>query len=193
MTIGFRAGLPIALNGREMGPADLLRAANALGARHGVGRADIVENRVVGMKSRGVYETPGGTVLFKAAQALDSLTLDRLALALKDELAREYGRLVYDGLLFHRSRLAAEAAIRSLTSDNEGEVRLRLYKGSVEVVGRSSRNSLYQQEMASFEDDPQAGYDQADAAGFIRLVSLPMRIAGALQRRNRNRPETVTD
>ena len=178
--IEFEAGDPVAVDGERLSPAALLERLNALGGAHGVGRVDMVENRFVGMKSRGVYETPGGTVLAAAHRGIESLTLDRGAAHLKDELMPRYAELVYNGFWFSPEREMIQAAIDESQKEVSGTVRLKLYKGSVRVVGRKSRRSLYDAEHATFEHD--AVYDQRDAEGFIKLNALRLRL---LNRRNR--------
>jgi argininosuccinate synthase len=181
--LSFRRGDPIAINGREMSPAKLLARLNELGGRNGIGRLDLVENRYVGMKSRGCYETPGGTILLKAHRAIESLTLDREVAHLKDELMPRYASLIYNGYWFSPERLAMQALIDHTQRNVNGVVRLKLYKGSVSVAGRrSERDSLFDPTIATFEDDAGA-YDQADATGFIRLNALRMRIAARRRRR----------
>jgi argininosuccinate synthase len=183
--LSFRRGDPIAINGREMSPAKLLARLNELGGRNGIGRLDLVENRYVGMKSRGCYETPGGTILLKAHRAIESLTLDREVAHLKDELMPRYASLIYNGYWFSPERLAMQALIDHTQRNVNGVVRLKLYKGSVSVAGRrSERDSLFDPTIATFEDDAGA-YDQADATGFIRLNALRMRIAARRRRRRR--------
>jgi len=175
--IDFRHGDPVAVNGRTLSPAELLSELNRIGGRHGVGRADIVENRYVGMKSRGCYETPGGTLLLKAHRAMESLTLDREAAHLKDELMPRYASLVYNGYWWSPERQALQALIDATQAQVNGSVRLRLYKGGVQVTGRrSDSDSLFDPRVATFEDDAGA-YDPQDAAGFIRLNALRLRLA----------------
>jgi argininosuccinate synthase len=181
--LSFRRGDPIAINGREMSPAKLLARLNELGGRNGIGRLDLVENRYVGMKSRGCYETPGGTILLKAHRAIESLTLDREVAHLKDELMPRYASLIYNGYWFSPERLAMQALIDHTQRHVNGVVRLKLYKGSVSVAGRKAeRDSLFDPTIATFEDDAGA-YNQADATGFIRLNALRMRIAARRRRR----------
>lgn len=174
--IAFRQGDPVALNGQARSPAMLLAELNQLGGRHGIGRDDIVENRYVGMKSRGCYETPGGTILLKARRAMESLTLDREVMRLKDDLMPRYAGLVYNGYWWSPERLALQALIDHTQAAVNGVVRLRLYKGGLQVSGRQSdTDSLFDPAAATFEDD--AGrFDQRDAAGFIRLNALRLRI-----------------
>jgi len=176
--IDFEHGDPVAVNGQRLGPADLLARLNDLAGANGVGRIDIVENRFVGMKSRGAYETPGGTVLLHARRAVESLTLDRAAAHLKDELMPRYAELIYNGFWFAPEREALQAAIDSTQANVTGTVRLKLYKGNVIVTGRKSPHSLYDTDVATFEADKV--YDQRDAAGFIRLNALRLRLARRL-------------
>ena len=174
--IGFEAGTPVSVNGEALAPLALVERLNAAAARHGVGRADIVEDRMVGMKSRGVYETPGGTLLYTALQELEQLTLDRRSLALKDELAVRYADMVYEGRWWTPERTAMDAAVDALLASTTGSVRMKLFKGSAVVVSRTSPLSLYDQGLASFGDE--ARYDHRDAAGFIRLAGLPLKVEG---------------
>ena len=174
ITLRYARGDAVALNDREMSPAQLLASLNQLGGRHGVGRADIVENRFVGMKSRGVYETPGGTILHKAHRAVESLTMHREVMRLRDQLVPEYAALVYRGLWFSPERLALQALVDEGQREVTGEARLRLYKGGVQVVGRRSPVSLYNPEVATFDHDE--AYVQSDATGFIRLNALRLRL-----------------
>ena len=173
--IDFEKGDPVAVDGEALSPAALLQRLNDLGGANGIGRVDLVENRFVGMKSRGVYETPGGTILIHARRALESLTLDRGAAHLKDELMPRYAELIYNGVWFSPEREAIQAAIDLTQERVTGTVRLKLYKGNVIVVGRRSPNSLYQQDIATFEDD--SVYNQRDAEGFIKLNALRLRLA----------------
>lgn len=175
--IGFKTGDAVEVNGRALSPATLLAELNAIAGRHGVGRLDMVENRFVGMKSRGVYETPGGTLLLHARRAVESLCLDRGAAHLKDELAPRYAELVYNGFWFAPEREMLQAAIDESQKRVEGVARLKLFKGAVQVVGRKSPTSLYSAAHATFEDDDV--YDQSDAAGFIKLNALRLRILKA--------------
>ena len=180
--IEFKRGDPVAINGRPLSPAKLLARLNQLGGAHGIGRLDLVENRYVGMKSRGCYETPGGTILLKAHRAIESLTLDREVAHLKDEMMPRYASLIYNGYWFSPERLALQQLIDHSQRHVNGVVRLKLYKGGVSVSGRKSdRNSLFDATIATFEDDAGA-YNQKDAEGFIKLNALRMRI-GARRRR----------
>jgi argininosuccinate synthase len=174
ITIDFEKGDPTAVNGEKLSPADLLTRLNELGGANGVGAIDIVENRFVGMKSRGVYETPGGTVLFHAHRAMESLTLDKGAMHMKDELMPKYAEMVYNGFWFAPEREMLQAAIDKASEPVTGTVRLKLYKGNVIVTGRKSPNSLYSEAMVTFEDDDV--YDQVDAKGFIKLNALRLRL-----------------
>ena len=175
--IGFAKGDAVSLDGRTMSPASLLAALNDLGRDNGIGRIDLVENRFVGMKSRGVYETPGGTILMAAHRAIESITLDRGAMHLKDEIMPRYAELIYFGFWFSPEREMLQALIDKSQEHVEGEVTLELYKGNVMVVGRSSPKSLYSSTLVTFEDDKGA-YDQKDAAGFIKLNALRLRTLG---------------
>ncbi len=174
ITIDFMKGDPVAVDGQEMSPATLLAHLNQLAHDNGIGRVDLVENRFVGMKSRGIYETPGGTILLAAHRAIESLTLDREAMHLKDELMPRYAKLIYNGFWFSPEREMLQALIDRSQEDVEGTVRLKLYKGNVIVVGRKSPKSLYDESLVTFEDD-EGAYDQKDAEGFIRLNALRLR------------------
>ena len=174
ITIGFRNGDPVSIDGKALKPHELLAALNDLGRDNGIGRLDLVENRFVGMKSRGVYETPGGTILLVAHRAIESITLDRGAAHLKHELMPRYAELIYNGFWFSPERLMLQAAIDKSQEHVEGTVRLKLYKGNVIVEGRESPKSLYSDALVTFEDDHGA-YDQKDAAGFIKLNALRLR------------------
>ncbi|MBA3729504.1 MAG: argininosuccinate synthase [Sphingomonas sp.] len=189
ISVEFKRGDAVAVNGEALGPAALLTKLNALGKTHGVGRLDLVENRQVGMKSRGIYETPGGTILHAAHRGLEQLTLDRGAAHLKDELMPRYAELVYDGLWFSPEREMLQALVDSSQDRVEGEVRLKLYKGAVHVTGRRSPESLYDSDVATFEDDSGA-YDQKDAEGFIKLNALRLRL---LARREQRRDSQAPD
>ena len=182
--IGFDRGDAVSLDGKQLSPAILLARLNELGRANGIGRIDLVENRFVGMKSRGIYETPGGTILYAAHRAMESLTLDRGAAHLKDELMPRYAQLVYDGFWFSPEREMFQALIDESQEFVCGTVRLKLYKGNVVVIGRASPASLYAQDLVTFEDD-RGAYDQKDASGFIRLNALRLR---TLARRRRKLP-----
>ncbi|MBU6318267.1 MAG: argininosuccinate synthase [Alphaproteobacteria bacterium] len=180
--IGFDRGDPVSLDGVPLSPATLLAKLNDLGRDNGIGRLDLVENRFVGMKSRGVYETPGGTILLQAHRAMESITLDRGAAHLKDELMPRYAELIYNGFWFAPEREMLQAAIDRSQTSVGGSVRLKLYKGNVIVTGRTSSKSLYSAAHVTFEDDAGA-YDQKDAEGFIRLNGLRLRLLAAAQKR----------
>jgi argininosuccinate synthase len=177
--IEFAKGDAIAVDGKKLSPADLLTRLNELGGKHGIGRLDLVENRFVGMKSRGVYETPGGTILYAAHRGIESITLDRGAAHLKDELMPRYAELIYNGFWFSPERVMLQAAIDQSQIHVEGTVRLKLYKGLARVVGRKSPKSLYSLAHVTFEADQV--YDQRDAAGFIKLNALRLRLASRLR------------
>lgn len=174
--LDFRGGDVVGINGEARAPAEVLTDLNRIGGANGIGRDDIVENRYVGMKSRGCYETPGGSILLKAHRAMESITLDREVAHLKDELMPRYAKLIYNGYWWSPERLMLQAAIDQSQSVVNGTVRLKLYKGSVSVIGRRSEDSLFDESIATFEDDAGA-YDQADAEGFIKLNALRLRIA----------------
>jgi argininosuccinate synthase len=174
ITIGFEKGDPVSIDGLALSPAALLTKLNELGHDNGIGRVDLVENRFVGMKSRGIYETPGGTILLAAHRAIESLTLDREAMHLKDQLMPRYAELVYYGFWFAPEREMLQALIDKSQEHVEGEVTLKLYKGNVIIIGRKSDQSLYSDEIVTFEDD-QGAYDQKDAEGFIKLNALRLR------------------
>jgi argininosuccinate synthase len=182
IVVDFERGDAVALDGKRLSPASLLAALNALGRAHGIGRLDLVENRFVGMKSRGMYETPGGTILLAAHRGIESITLDRGAAHLKDELMPKYAELIYNGFWFAPEREMLQAAIDKSQELVTGSVRLKLYKGNIAVVGRSSPYSLYDQDLVTFEEGKVA-YDHRDAAGFIRLNALRLRTLG--QRRKK--------
>ena len=180
--IEFKQGDPIAVNGKAMKAHELLAELNRLGGKHGIGRLDLVENRFVGMKSRGCYETPGGTILLKAHRAIESITLDREVAHLKDDLMPRYAALIYNGYWWSPERLALQTLIDHTQKNVSGHVRLKLYKGSVSVLARDSANTLFDQTIATFDDDGGA-YNQADAGGFIKLNALRMRIAEIAKRK----------
>ncbi len=181
--IVFKYGDAIALNGKTMGPAALFSALNDVGHDNGIGRIDLVENRFVGMKSRGIYETPGGTILLAAHRAIESITLDREAAHLKDSLMPQYAKLIYNGFWFSPEREMLQALIDKSQEPVEGTVRLKLYKGNVVVTGRKSAKSLYDDALVTFEDD-EGAYDQKDAAGFIKLNALRLRTLAARDRKS---------
>jgi argininosuccinate synthase len=183
ITLTFKKGDPVALDGKALSPATLFAALNDLGRDNGIGRLDLVENRFVGMKSRGVYETPGGTILLQAHRAIESITLDRGAAHLKDEMMPRYAELIYNGFWFSPEREMLQAMIDKSQEDVEGDVRLKLYKGNVIVTGRRSPTSLYSDALVTFEDD-RGAYDQKDAEGFIRLNGLRLRTLAARKRKN---------
>lgn len=176
IVLGFEKGDAVSLNGERLSPAKLLEKLNLLGGEHGIGRADLVENRYVGMKSRGCYETPGGSILLKAHRAIESITLDREEAHLKDELMPRYASMIYNGYWFSREREALQALIDKTQEYVEGEVRLKLYKGNIIITGRKSSKSLFSQAYSTFEED--SVYHQADAQGFIKLNALRFIIAG---------------
>ncbi len=182
ISITFKGGDPVAINNVAMSPATLLTELNRLGGENGIGRLDLVENRFVGMKSRGIYETPGGTVLLAARRAMESITLDRGAAHLKDELMPRYSELVYNGFWFSPEREMLQAAIDNCQDMVNGNVNLKLYKGSVVITGRSSPNSLYSEDLVTFEEGA-ADYDHQDAHGFIRLNALRLRVLGSARRK----------
>jgi len=181
VTIGFEAGRPVSVNGERLSPVAIVETLNRIGGEHGVGRVDLVENRFVGMKSRGCYETPGGTLIVAAYRELEALTLDRNLMHYKQRLALDYAELVYNGFWFTPLREALDAFFEKAAESVTGEVTLRLFKGNVEPVWRRSPNSLYAVEIASFTMG--AGYDQKDAEGFINLIGLPVRVRAALKAR----------
>ena len=172
VTIDFDGGVPVAVNGTKLSPAKLIETLNAIGGKHGVGRADLVENRLIGIKSRGVYETPGGTQLVTALKALESITLDRDTAHEKERIATRYAELVYNGLWFAPLREGYDAFVNSISDSVTGSVTLKLYKGNATVVSRTSPYSMYSQDLASFN---MTGYNAADSAGFIRLFGLQLR------------------
>jgi len=180
--IGFERGDAMSIDGVTLSPATLLTRLNALGKANGIGRIDLVENRFVGMKSRGIYETPGGTILYAAHRAIESITLDRGAAHLKDDLMPRYAELIYNGFWFSPEREMLQALIDKSQEFVAGSVRLKLYKGNVMVIGRSSPNSLYAQDLVTFEDD-QGAYDQKDAQGFIKLNALRLRTLASRKRK----------
>jgi len=183
--LGYERGDIVAINGKRLSPAKVLAELNRLGGRHGIGRLDLVENRYVGMKSRGCYETPGGTIMLRAHRAMESITMDREVLALKDDLMPRYARLIYNGYWFSPERRLLQTLIDESQQTVNGTVRVKLYKGTVMNVGRASKtDSLFDPAISTFEDD-RGAFDQADAAGFIRLNALRMRIEANLRRKRR--------
>ena len=180
--VAFERGDPVAIDGARLSPASLLTRLNELGKANGIGRLDLVENRFVGMKSRGVYETPGGTVLLAAHRGIESITLDREAAHLKDQLMPRYAELIYNGLWFSPERRMLQALIDASQASVTGEVRLKLYKGNAAVIGRESPNSLYSMKHVTFEED-EGAYDQVDAQGFIKLNALRLRLGAMAGRR----------
>jgi argininosuccinate synthase len=179
--IDYEQGNPVAVDGKKMSPAELLAHLNKLGGANGIGRVDIVENRYVGMKSRGVYETPGGTILHAAHRAVESLTMDREVMHFKDSMMPKYAELVYYGYWFAPEREMMQTAIDESQKNVTGTARVKLYKGTCSVVGRKSPYSLYREDIATFEKD--SVYQQADATGFIRLNSLRLRVQAAAKRK----------
>jgi len=179
----YKNGDPVKLDGKELTPAQMLATLNELGCKHGIGRIDIVENRFVGMKSRGCYETPGGTIMLKAHRAIESITLDREAAHFKDELMPKYAKTIYNGFWFSPEREMMQAAIDKSQENVNGTVKLKLYKGNVMVIGRDSKtNNLFSEEFCTFEEDEV--YNQKDAGGFIKLNALRFIISGKNKRRN---------
>ncbi len=179
ITLSFEKGLPVALNGKKLSPIEMLTALNKIGGDNGIGIDDIVENRLVGMKSRGVYETPGGTILYKAIREIEYLTLDRQTMHYKEQAALKFAELVYDGLWFTPLREALSAFADSVADVVTGEVKLKLYKGNVTPAGASSPYSLYSEEIATFGADEI--YNQKDAEGFINLFGLPLKVRAMLK------------
>jgi argininosuccinate synthase len=182
VTVEFVNGAPVAVDGEAMGPVELLTYLNEMGGAHGVGRIDMVENRLVGMKSRGVYETPGGTILYAAHQGLESICLDRETLHYKEQVSHRYAELVYYGQWFTPLREALAAFVTKTQSRVTGAVRLKLFKGNCAVVGRKSHYSLYREDFATFGQDDV--YDQRDAEGFINLFGLPLKVKALVDQQN---------
>ncbi|AGA68114.1 argininosuccinate synthase [Desulfitobacterium dichloroeliminans LMG P-21439] len=180
--LDFEQGIPVSLNGEKLGPVQLLEALNAIGGKHGIGIVDMVENRLVGMKSRGVYETPGGAILYTAHQALEHLTLDRLTLHYKEQIALKYAELVYDGVWFSPLREALDAFVDVTQKNVTGTVRLKLYKGNCSLAGTKSPYSLYSEEFATFGRD--GVYNQKDAEGFINLFGLPLKVRALMEKKS---------
>jgi argininosuccinate synthase len=182
ISLTFNSGNPVALNGTALSPATLLTELNRLGGMNGIGRLDLVENRFVGMKSRGIYETPGGTILLAMRRAMESITLDREAAHLKDELMPRYAKIIYNGFWFSPERTMLQAAIDASQDMVNGEVRAKLYKGNIMITSRTSPNSLYSEELVTFEEGA-ADYDHHDAHGFIRLNALRLRVSTMARRK----------
>ena len=180
VTVGFEKGIPVSVNGKALSPAALMRELNRLGGKHAIGRIDIVETRYTGMKDRGIYETPGGTILFNAHRAIESICMDREVMNVRDQLVPQYSNMVYNGFWFAPEREFLQAAITESQKNVSGEVRCKLYKGNCFIVGRRSPYTLYDPEVVTFERDDV--YDQADATGFIKLNALRLRIAAKAQK-----------
>jgi argininosuccinate synthase len=183
--LDFVKGICVAVNGRKMKPADVMRTLNKLGGKHGVGRVDMVENRFVGMKSRGVYETPGGAILHFAHRQMESITMDREVMHLRDSLIPKYAELVYYGFWYSPERLALQALVDESQKNVTGTIRVKLYKGNIIAAGRKSRVSLYNPHIATMEADPTKAYNQSDATGFIRLNGLRLKVAAQVHGRGR--------
>jgi len=183
VTLDFVKGNCVAVNGKKLSPLGVMQALNKLGGKHGVGRVDMVENRYVGMKSRGVYETPGGAILHFAHRQMETLTMDREVMHLRDSLIPKYAELVYYGYWFAPERLALQALVTESQKNVTGTVRVKLYKGNIMVSGRKSPVSLYNPHIATMEADPTKAYNQDDATGFIRLNALRLKVAAKVQRR----------
>jgi argininosuccinate synthase len=177
LTLDFARGDCVAVNGKTMTALEVMKTLNRLGGRHGIGRVDLVENRFVGMKSRGVYETPGGAILHFAHRQMESITMDREVMRLRDSLIPKYSELVYYGFWFSPERLTLQALVKESQKNVTGTVRVKLYKGNIMIAGRKSRVSLYNPQIATMEADPSKTYNQDDATGFIRLNSLRLRVA----------------
>jgi len=192
VTVGYEQGNPVTVDGDRLTPAELLLRLNERGSRHGVGRVDIVENRFVGMKSRGVYETPGGAILHFAHRQIESITMDREVMHLRDSLIPKYSELVYNGFWYAPERLALQALVSESQKHVRGTVRLKLYKGNIMTAGRRSPVSLYQPEIATMEADPTQAYNQDDATGFIRLNGLRLKVASQVHSRNKAQPDRPT-
>lgn len=182
LELGFEEGIPVSLNGEKLNPVKFLETLNKLGGKHGIGIVDMVENRLVGMKSRGVYETPGGTILYTAHQALEHLTLDRLTLHYKEQIALKYAELVYDGVWYSPLREALDAFVNVTQKNVTGTVRLKLYKGNCSLAGTKSPYSLYNEEFATFGRD--GVYNQKDAEGFINLFGLPLKVRALMEKKS---------
>ena len=176
VTLDFKKGNCVAVNGKELSPLGVMKLLNKLGGKHGVGRVDMVENRFVGMKSRGVYETPGGAILHFAHRQIESLTMDREVMHLRDGLIPKYAELVYNGFWYAPERLAIQALVTESQKNVTGTVRVKLYKGGIHAAGRKSKFSMYNPHIATMEADPTKAYNQDDASGFIRLNGLRLRV-----------------
>jgi argininosuccinate synthase len=183
VTLDFVKGNCVAVNGKKLSPLGVMKALNKLGGKHGVGRVDMVENRFVGMKSRGVYETPGGAILHFAHRQMETLTMDREVMHQRDALIPKYAELVYNGFWFAPERLALQAYVTESQKNVTGTVRVKLYKGNIMVAGRKSPVSLYNPHIATMEADPTKAYNQDDATGFIRLNALRLKVAAQVQRK----------
>jgi argininosuccinate synthase len=183
VTLDFKKGNCVAVNGKALDPLGVMRVLNKLGGKHGVGRVDLVENRYVGMKSRGVYETPGGAILHFAHRQMETLTMDREVMHLRDSLIPRYAELVYYGYWFAPERLALQAFVTESQKNVTGTVRVKLYKGNIMCAGRKSPVSLYNPAIATMEADPTKAYNQDDATGFIRLNALRLKVAARVQRK----------
>jgi argininosuccinate synthase len=183
VTLDFKKGNCVAVNGKKLSPLGVMKALNKLGGKHGVGRVDMVENRFVGMKSRGVYETPGGAILHFAHRQMETLTMDREVMHQRDALIPKYAELVYNGFWFAPERLALQAYVTESQKNVTGTVRVKLYKGNIMIAGRKSPVSLYNPHIATMEADPTKAYNQDDATGFIRLNGLRLKVAAKVQRK----------
>ena len=187
VTLEFKKGDCVAVNGKLLSPLEVMKRLNKLGGKHGVGRVDLVENRFVGMKSRGVYETPGGSILHFAHRQMESLTMDREVMSLRDSLIPKYAEMVYNGFWFAPEREALQALVEDTQKNVSGTVRVKLYKGGIYTAGRKSQVSLYNPALATMEADPTQAYDQGDATGFIRLNALRLKVAAQVKRARRRR------
>jgi argininosuccinate synthase len=185
VTLDFKQGDCVAVNGKTLNPLGVMRVLNKLGGKHGVGRVDMVENRYVGMKSRGVYETPGGAILHFAHRQMETLTMDREVMHLRDSLIPRYAELVYYGYWYAPERLALQALVTESQTNVTGTVRIKLYKGNIMIAGRKSPVSLYNPAIATMEADPTKAYNQDDATGFIRLNALRLKVAAQVQSKRR--------
>jgi argininosuccinate synthase len=187
VTLEFEKGNCVAVNGKTLSPLGVMRRLNKLGGKHGIGRVDLVENRFVGMKSRGVYETPGGSILHFAHRQMESITMDREVMSLRDSLIPKYAELVYNGFWFAPEREALQALVEDTQKNVSGTVRLKLYKGNILTAGRKSPVSLYNPALATMEADPTNAYDQGDATGFIRLNALRLKVAAQVKQARRHK------